>query len=251
MWHRPLASPLPFIEKRWQLGDGSRSCGALVLFSLEAPDADREQFASLLSGEEAARAARFLADIHRQHFVVAHARLRQLLAAPLGLAPEAIAFGAGPHGKPELAGTGAKSGLHFNLSHSDGVGLVGWSWNRQIGVDVEVWRTMRDAAALVRRFFSPAEGTAWEALPEGERQEAFFNLWTRKEAYIKALGRGLSLPLDSFDVSHQSSAGARLLRPSALAADGRPWSLAAPAGEPGLSLAVVLEAGVCHTSPEV
>jgi len=144
-----------------------------------------------------------------------------------------------------------RSGVRFNLSHSDGMGLVGWTWNRDIGVDVEVWRAMRDEAALVRRFFSSSEIAAWEALPAEQRQAAFFNLWTRKEAYIKALGRGLSLPLHSFDVSHEGGAGARLLRPSALAADGRPWALAAPEAGAGLSLAVVLEAGVCHTSPEV
>jgi 4'-phosphopantetheinyl transferase len=251
MWRQPPASPLPSSEHRWRLSDGNRTCGALVLFALDVADADRERLASLLSEHEAARAARFLANIHGQRFIVSHARLRLLLAAQLGQPPETIELGAGPHGKPELVGAGAKGGLHFNLSHSDGFGLVGWSWNRQIGVDVEVWRPMRDQAALVRRFFSAAEIAAWESLDPLLRMEAFFNLWTRKEAYIKALGRGLSLPLDSFDVSHESGTGARLVRPSALAADGRQWTLAAPSAGMGLSLAVVLEAGVCHTSPEV
>lgn len=251
MWHPPLASSLPSIEQRWQLSDGSRSCGALVMFPLDVPDTDRERFQGQLSDEERSRAARFLHAVHGQRFVVAHGRLRQLLAAQLGVAPQALAFQTGPHGKPELAGASANPGLQFNLSHSDGLGLVGWSWGRQIGVDVEVWRPMRDEAALVKRFFSAAEVAAWESVSASQRQEAFFNLWTRKEAYIKALGKGLSLPLDSFDVSHHSGTGARLLRPSALAAGGSQWSLAAPEAGPGLSLAVVLEAGVCHTSPEV
>jgi len=227
------------------------SCGALVLFPLDVPPAEREPLADLLSVSERARADRFLSPTLGERFTVAHGRLRQLLAKPLGLAPEAIEFSTGAHGKPELAGAAADSGLRFNLSHSAGLGLVGWSWQRAIGVDVEVWRAMRDEAALVRRFFSAAEILAWEALMTEQRVEAFFNLWTRKEAYIKALGRGLSLPLDSFDVSHECGAGARLLRPSAFAADSRQWSLTAPEAGTGISLAVVLEAGVCHTSRKV
>lgn len=171
---------------------------------------------------------------------MAHGRLRQLLSSVLGMAPENLEFAAGPHGKPHLAGAAAGSGLHFNLSHSGDVGLVGWAQGRDIGVDVEVWRPMRDEAALVHRYFSTAEIAAYEALPAASRTEAFFNCWTRKEAYIKAVGRGLGLPLDSFDVSLDSGSGARLLRPSALCDDGRQWSLAAPLFAPRLSLAVVL-----------
>lgn len=165
-----------------------------------------------------------------------------MLAPLLGIAPEAIAFTTGAHGKPLLDGVAAASGIFFNLSHSDNLGLVGWAQGREIGVDVERWREMRDEAALVRRYFSPAEVAAYEALPAAQRTEAFFNCWTRKEAYIKAIGRGLGLPLDSFDVSMESGDGARLLRPSGLSDDGRKWSLAAPMLAPELSLAVVLEA---------
>jgi 4'-phosphopantetheinyl transferase len=160
-----------------------------------------------------------------------------------------IDFAAGADGKPQLAGAAATSELCFNLSHSAGWGLVGWSWRRDIGVDVEAWRVMRDAAALVRRYFSAAEIAAWEALPQEPREQAFFNLWTRKEAYVKALGRGLSLPLHSFDVSHESGNGARLLRSSELAGDARPWSLAAPEIDAKVSLAVVLQAETLTVSP--
>jgi len=173
--------------------------------------------------------------------VVAHARLRQLLAPLLGIAPSQVEFSAGEHGKPRLAGIAAGSDLHFNLSHSGAVGLIGWARGREIGVDVEVWRPMSDEAALVRRYFSPAEITAYEALPAAQRTEGFFNCWTRKEAYIKAIGRGLGLPLDSFDVSIDSGPAARLLRPSGLFEDGRQWSLTAPVLASQLSLAVVLE----------
>jgi 4'-phosphopantetheinyl transferase len=167
--------------------------------------------------------------------------LRQLLALQLDLAPRDLRFASGAHGKPELVGAGAESGLRFNLSHSGAWGLAGWSWQRDIGVDVEVWRTMRDEAALVRRFFSAVEIAAWEALPAELRHEAFFNLWTRKEAYVKALGHGLGLPLHSFDVSHEAGSSARLLRASTLTEDRGPWSLAAPAAGAAVSLAVVLQ----------
>jgi 4'-phosphopantetheinyl transferase len=119
---------------------------------------------------------------------------------------------------------------------------VGWARGRELGVDIEVWRQTSDEAALVRRFFSPLEIAAYEALPAERRREGFFNCWTRKEAYVKAVGRGLGLALDSFDVALEGADGALLLRPSPLCADGRCWSLAAPRGRAGVSLAVVLEA---------
>ena len=237
-------------ERSWQLETDGVGRGGLVLFPLDVPITEREALVGLLSDGERTRAARFLSSSHSERYTVAHGRLRQLLAPLVGLAPEAIQFAVGPHGKPGLAGAAAVAGLRFNLSHSAGVGLVGWSWHMEIGVDVEVWHAMRDEAALVRRYFSTAEVAAWEALVPERRHAAFFDLWTRKEAYVKALGRGLSLPLDSFDVSHESGAGARLLRPATLAADGGPWSLAAPAVGPGLSVAVALEAGVCHILPK-
>lgn len=196
----------------------------------------------MLSPEERARAARFHSPEHGARFVVAHARLRQLLAPLLDIAPSRIQFSAGEHGKPLLAGTAARSELHFNLSHSGAYGLIGWAHGREIGVDVEVWRPTSDEAALVRRYFSPSEIAAYEALPPALRTEGFFNCWTRKEAYIKAVGRGLGLPLDSFDVSIDSGAAACLLRPSGLCDDARQWSLAAPQLAPRVSMAVVLQA---------
>jgi 4'-phosphopantetheinyl transferase len=153
-----------------------------------------------------------------------------------------IEFATGEHGKPRLAGAAAGSKVHFNLSHSGAYGLIGWAQDREIGVDVEEWRSLRDEPALVRRYFSAREIAAYEALPAAQRTEAFFNGWTRKEAYIKAIGRGLGLPLDSFDVSLDSGPAACLLRPSGLYDDDRPWSLAAPVMPSQLSLAVVLQA---------
>lgn len=228
---------------RWHLSVARHAppCGALLLFPLDVPEAEREALYGLLSAEERARAARFVFPELGHRFTVAHGRLRQVLAPVVGMDPARIAFRAADHGKPELDGEAAASGVQFNLSHSDNWAVVGWAKGRAIGVDIEAWRPMRDEAALVRRFFSPAENAAYDALPPAQRSEGFFHCWTRKEAYIKAVGRGLSLPLDSFDVSLEPGDGARLLRPSALCEDGRCWSLAAAEGPPGTSIAVVLE----------
>jgi 4'-phosphopantetheinyl transferase len=212
-------------------------------------DAEREQLALLLSAEEHARAARFRFAEHARRFVVAHARLRQQLAALLNIHAADITFASGAHGKPAIAGDATQSGLEFNLSHSGSLGLVGWAWRRAIGVDIEFWRPMSDEAALVRRYFSAVEIAAYEQLEPPARSAAFFNCWTRKEAYVKAVGRGLGLPLDSFDVSLGDGAEARLLRASAIGDDGRSWSLAALQAGPGLSAAAVLEGGDFIISP--
>lgn len=203
----------------------------------------------MLSAGERERAARFHAEPHRQRFIAAHGLMRQVLSSLLGMAPVDLQFAQGEHGKPRLAGAAADSGLAFNLSHSGSWALLGWSWQADIGVDIELWRKVSDEAALVRRFFSKVENEVYEALPDTVRQCGFFECWTRKEAYIKAVGRGLGLPLDSFDVSFGDGLPARLLRPSAVANDARAWSLAALDMPPGASAAVVLEGETCHILP--
>lgn len=214
------------------------------------PAAEQAALARLLSEAERQRAARFHAAQHGSRFIVAHARLRQQLAALLSVAPDAIGFDVGPHGKPGLAGAQAAAGLEFNLSHSGSMGLIGWAWHRAIGVDIEVWRSTSDEGALVRRYFSASEIDAYALQPESQRTQAFFNCWTRKEAYIKAVGRGLGLPLDSFDVTLGPASEARLLRTSTVHDDGRSWSLAAIHLEADASAAVVLEGDAFHILPQ-
>lgn len=227
----------------WQIQAtaGTPACGGLACFSLELAAAELQVLERLLDDGERERAARFLAPVHSARFIAAHGRMRQLLGGLLGVAPDVLRFQFGPHGKPALS-DGFEGGLRFNLSHSDSIGVLGWAWNREIGVDVESWRSLHDEAALVRRFFSPVEIRAYMEVGASMRTEAFFSIWTRKEAYVKAVGKGLGLPLDSFDVSHEPGAGARLLR--CAEADGV-WSLAAPVTEPGVSLAVVIASEAC------
>lgn len=237
------------MQHYWQLAAEDGLVGVVAMFPLHVHDHELRALDGLLSDAERARAARFHSPDHGRHFTAAHGRLRQLLAGVLGLAPQSLQFEVGAHGKPELAGPAAATGLRFNLSHSAGMGLVGWAWGRDIGVDIEAWRPMRDQPAVVRRYFSSVEIEAWKALPGERREQAFFEIWTRKEAYIKALGLGLSLPLDSFDVHFGTAGGNLLARPSAEASDHRHWSLVAPETGTGISVAVALEAGFCHIEP--
>jgi 4'-phosphopantetheinyl transferase len=155
------------------------------------------RFESLLSKDERERAASFHFDIHRSRYVAARAKLRLLLAGYLGRRADDLTFVYGINGKPELDG----KPLHFNVSHSEAGGLFAFTCTAPVGVDLERVRALPDMLQIARRFFSPAEAAAILEVPEEERTTAFFRIWTRKEAFIKATGEGLSCPLDCFDVS--------------------------------------------------
>lgn len=160
-----------------------------------------EKWKSILSADEKGRAARYLRDIDRQYFIAARATLRQILGCYLNTDPAALTFAYSEKEKPFLGGAEAACGIDFNISHSGSIALLAFSQQREIGVDVEQIRRDFDTATIAARFFSAAEQKQLAALPEEQRSEAFFLCWTRKEAYIKATGKGLSLPLHEFDVS--------------------------------------------------
>lgn len=165
---------------------------------------------AVLAPDERARSDRFLRQEDRDRYRTSHAALRLILGRALGREPRALTFAAGPNGKPELAGAG-RGGLAFNLSHSGRRALVGVSARGSIGVDVEAIRPLPDALRIARGHFAPDEADALARIPERAREAAFFGLWTRKEAVVKALGAGLALPLDHFSVTLPPAAP-RLLR---------------------------------------
>lgn len=134
----------------------------------------------------------------RRRYANAHAQMRHILALFLDCSPGAIRYTRGPQGKPALEQEGL---LRFNLSHSEGIGLLAVCLGQETGVDVEFPRENIDLTAIARRFFAPIEAETIIALPPADRQRAFLACWTRKEAYIKLLGGGLSIPLDGFAVS--------------------------------------------------
>lgn len=196
--------------------------------------------ASLLSDAERQRAGRFASDRVRRRFVVARARLRQLLGARLGVRPDSVELVYGAYGKPALARRYAASGLHFNASHSEDVAVYAFSIGREIGVDVEALRVIRDADAIAARFFSRTENQAYLALDPRDRPAGFFNCWTRKEAFVKALGDGLHYPLDRFDVSLAPDEPAKILRVANTTGEECGWTVHGFVPEPGFIGAVVV-----------
>ncbi len=154
----------------------------------------------VLAADERRRAARFHFERDRRRFVCARGVLRSLLGNYLGVRPEAVEFAYGAQGKPRLA-TRAVDAVTFNVSHSDELALFAFARGIEIGVDVEFVRSMPDAEQIAASFFSSREVGRLMSLPAVLRQDAFFSCWTRKEAYLKAMGSGLAKPLDAFDVT--------------------------------------------------
>ncbi len=154
----------------------------------------------LLAPAEAARARRYVFERHRRQSIVAWGMLRKLLSKYAAVAPQSLVFGRNAYGKPHLAEP-ADSPIQFNMSHTDGMILYAVTRDRPIGVDVEDTQRRGGGIELARRFFAQAEVAALEALPPQAQHDAFFRFWTLKEAYIKALGSGLSIPLQSFAFS--------------------------------------------------
>jgi 4'-phosphopantetheinyl transferase len=157
------------------------------------------EFAGLLSPSELERARRFRFDRDRDRFIAGREFLRSVLGHYLGVQPRGLEFAYGPNGKPALKGACAR--LHFNFSHSANLALLGVTRVACIGIDVEQVRPMPEAEELVERFFSPRETAQFRALPEEQKQEGFFNLWTRKEAFLKATGEGIGYMLNKVEVS--------------------------------------------------
>ncbi len=164
-------------------------------FDLDERAADEAE--QMLSEEERARAAQFRFAAERRRFVAAHAALRRALADETGERPDALRFTRSAFGKPSLSG-GPR--VHFSLSHSQAVGLLATGRRGPLGADVELLRPVPDALALAERHFTRQEAEAIAALPAGGRERAFLVCWTRKEACLKAIGLGLVLPPDRFEV---------------------------------------------------
>ncbi|MCJ2013720.1 4'-phosphopantetheinyl transferase family protein [Methylobacterium sp. J-076] len=196
--------------------------------------------AGVLDPEETDRAGRFLRAADRARFLASHAALRAVVGAALGRPAASLRFGRDADGRPFLAEP-AGTGLDINLSHSGGVALVGLVRSARIGVDVEVRRPLPDALRIARGHFAQDEACALEALPPEAREAAFFALWTRKEAVVKALGAGLSLPLAAFSVS-VPPAPPRMLR---IAGEAAGWTLAAIEAGPGVCATAAVPAAGC------
>lgn len=159
---------------------------------------EEQWITSVLSSDEGARAARFHFEQDRRRYIAAHAALRLLIARYTGERPESLAIRADANGRPTLE----RSELHFNISHSGSWVVIAFSNAIPLGVDVEKICKIPDLMAIARSHFAATEVEAISGLSPEQRAAAFFVIWTRKEAFVKAIGRGISFPLQNFGTGH-------------------------------------------------
>jgi 4'-phosphopantetheinyl transferase len=213
----------------WRLPDGDIALSSRDVHvwraSLSVSETRLADFHAILADDELARAARFRNPQHSAHYTVGRGVLRMLLSRYLNRQPQDIHFSYSHYGKPFIED--AAETLRFNLSHSQELALYAFTHQREIGIDIEYMRSVSSRDQIAEQFFSPNENQALRALPVAQQAIGFFNCWTRKEAYIKAHGEGLSLPLDQFDVTLAPGEPAALLETRVVSDRAERWALQA------------------------
>ena len=208
---------------------------------LNQTDGRVEQLLQILSDDERLRAERFHFERDRRRFIVSQGMLRSIIGEYIDMEPSRFQFYSGHRGKPYLVHSSGKAPLQFNLAHSKEIALYAFTGNREIGIDVEYIRDMPDAEKIALTTFSSLENKVLQSLPEYQRQEAFFNCWTRKEAYIKAIGNGLYHALDRFDVSLAPGEPARLVSIEGSAEQASRWFMKSLIPEDGYVAALAVK----------
>jgi 4'-phosphopantetheinyl transferase len=191
---------------------------------LDDPNCEVSRLHETLTADERDRAARFYFERHRRRFIVARGILRIMIARYLGVGASEIRFEYTAKGKPSLVEPRVEN-FGCNISHSGDLALYAFALGVLIGVDVEIIRPVDNMDEIAKRFFSPLEYDMLQQVSPDDRLEAFFNCWTRKEAYVKAEGLGLWIPLDSFTVSVAPSEPARLMQLRSRSSDAGLWSI--------------------------
>ncbi len=217
-------------------------------FSLEASAAEHDALEALLSSRERERAAGIRIEAHRRRYEVGHGRLRRVLGRYLGIAPEAIEFGRHSRGKPFITAVQNPGGVQHNFSHTGDVAIVGVALGRPLGVDVEAHRSDVDMELIARRQFAQGEQSRLMSLTPAERVAAFYRCWTRKEAYLKALGEGIAGGLQGFEVSFLAGEPPAILRAKGGPEECRRWNVIAIDAGPELSAACVVEGAVSRVA---
>lgn len=205
------------------------------------PEAAIRSCRALLAVDERTRADRFHFEKDRNRFTIARAMLRNVLGRYLKISPEQVGFTYGPQEKPDLKPELNPRNFRFNLSHSGEYALLAVTPGLEVGVDIELFRPDFGTQEIADRFFSPREAQILLALPAEQRVEAFFKCWTRKEAYVKALGGGLSIPLDSFDVAFAPGTTPALLRVAGRPEETARWKLYNLDAAPNYAAALLVE----------
>ncbi|UCE08853.1 MAG: 4'-phosphopantetheinyl transferase superfamily protein [bacterium] len=209
--------------------------------NLNQPKLQIKKLQLYLSTDEQQRAQRFFFEKDKKHFIVARGMLRKFLSFYINRQPYEFMFEYNKFGKPFLPIGFNGNKFRFNLSHSHGKALYAFTLNHEVGIDIEYIREDFDDLEIAKRFFSPDEVTALHSLPPENQKEAFFLCWTRKEAFIKAKGKGLSIPLDQFDVSLTPGQPAQLLRTKYDRKDVSHWSLFNLTVKPGFAAALAVQ----------
>ena len=193
--------------------------------SLDLPPGRVRELERFLSPDEMARAKRFVVRTARDRYITGRAVLRNILARYVSATPAELRFSYTEHGKPDLAHPATS--VRFNVSHSHDLAVYGLTAGQPVGVDVEYLyrRAIVDRLKIAHRFFSDREYNALASLPRHRRDQAFLACWTRKEAFVKAIGQGLSCPLDQFDVTVDPGEPAELLATRWDASDAQRWSM--------------------------
>jgi 4'-phosphopantetheinyl transferase len=194
-------------------------------FFLTQTESCLQILAKTLSTDEQTKAERFHFPKGRSQFIVSRGALRAILSRYLQINPSLLRFDYNPYGKPSLIVAQGGDTLHFNLSHSHELGLIAITKNRDIGVDIERINPNFPYLEIAEKFFSPLENSVLLSLPQDLQSTAFYNCWTRKEAYIKAVGKGLSIPLNQFDVTLAPGEPAALLNIEQNPEEASKWSL--------------------------
>lgn len=204
---------------------------------------------ALLSVDERARAGRFAMDRDRRRYTVARACLRHLLSVRTGLPAKSIEFGYSEYGKPRMATHFGVPNVRFNVSHCDGVAVYAFTHGLEVGIDIERVRTFDHQNELALRFLTPGENEALRALDLDQRSAAFFTCWTRKEALVKAMGAGLSIPLDAFEVSLDEPPA--IVKIAAEYGDPSHWTMSGFVPAQGFVGALVVEAQTTMPEPSL
>lgn len=185
-----------------------------------------QQMHNILSDREQSRADRFVFKRDRHRYIAGRGILRLLIGNfYLNKPPQQLTFGYGTKGKPFLIQSKSKDRIEFNQSESHGTALYAFTLSNEIGIDIEYMRPVADMQQIVDRNFSEYEKSSFNGLKTNAKLDGFFNCWTRKEAFIKAIGQGLYFPLDQFDVSLSPGIPAQLLRVSECQEDITKWTL--------------------------
>ena len=192
---------------------------------IDLPSKSVEEIEGSLSIDEKMKAQHFRFKRDKSRFIATRGILRLILGCYLGAEPSAIRFCYEKSGKPRLQNAFAKTGIQFNLSHSKGLALYIFSHGHEVGVDIEHMREISEMEQIAEQFFSVRDRVFFGALPRSEKREAFFNLWTRKEAFVKATGDGLSYHLGSFNASVAPGKSLELSRMLGVAEEASTWSI--------------------------